>query len=112
MAANRRESAKRTIPDNSATQSSPNVGDVPDRSTSYDDPTESDLQEVMDDLMSNDLPFSVSYLSLFEARVDYGCLGPCGVAGLPQSAWRRAFGGRIATIETRRTSNRSGIVRK
>ena len=50
----------RTSSNNSATQSSPNVGGIPDRSTSYDDPIESDLQEVMNDLMLNDPPFSVS----------------------------------------------------
>ena len=88
MAANRHASARRTASDTSATQPSANVEDTPGASTSYDDPTEADLEQVMADLMSNDLPFSVGYNSPFdEVGADCGRLGPCGVASLPQSSW-------------------------
>ena len=59
MATNRRGSAKRTSSDTSAAQSSTDVEDAPGPSTTYTDPTEPDLEQVMADLMSNDLPFSV-----------------------------------------------------
>lgn len=112
MAANRRGTAKRTSSDTSATQSSPNAEDVLGRSTSYDDPTESDLEQVMADLMSNDLPFSVRSSKLFgETDVDCGPLGPCSVTSLPQSSGRAAtVAQRASPVGTTKKSYRSRVV--
>ena len=84
MAGSYRGSAKRTGSDSIASRKSPTVGDVLSRSNSYNDPKESDLEEVMADLMSNDLPFSVRYpRTLGEPEADCGHTGSCGVTGVP-----------------------------